>query len=160
MIGKLGKVLGESVWKKKALFVLTFGNTVKLAYKRPSIDEDDSDKRQLQFEAKLRQFRDALVAAAIQHPICVLPDTINEVPIVPVGYDPYDLPNRDDWFSTLWLEVFKRLPPEAQPACVGTNRFAEEQVAQNMIPSERPSAVNSTFGKLFSHFSHYFKSQP
>ena len=147
MVGKLGKALGESTWKKKALFVLTFGNDVKLqkARKRPSIDEDDPEyKGQLKvhFETKLRQFRDALVGAAINHPICVSPDTIKEVPIVPAGYEEKELPDRDDWLSTFWLEVFKRLSPEAQPALVqiAQNRFAKEQVADDMTPSQRPIA--------------------
>ena len=149
MIGKLAKVFGESIWKKKALFVLTFANEVKApreARGRP----DEKDSLRQHFIDKHEKFKTALVRSVSEYAkrdgidpsLIVSPDTIEQVPIVPAGYDEPGLPNCSDWLSHFWTEAFNRLQSTAQPALaiIAQSRFEENQRAENMQPYERPIA--------------------
>ena len=91
--------LGESIWER-ALVVLTHANRVE----EP---EPRNDLRKY-FIGRVSEWETQLNKAIIER--CNIPTTIAmKIPVVPAGYKNPSLPDRDNWLSELWVQVFRRL---------------------------------------------------
>ena len=115
---KLTKAFGEKFWEY-AVFVLTFANMENCNRKddrdedvsEPAFNDDEGWKKltKQRFEGRLKIWTDGLKEFLITE-VGVSPDITNRIPVVPTGDhkksrmnpDPYNLPDRDDWFNKLW----------------------------------------------------------
>ena len=162
MINKLAKAFGEEIWTR-AVFVLTFANEVKVQKRRQSSQPSPSAaEKELpeHFSVLLQQFRDS-TREFVQRYTNLSPDVVTKIPIVPTGYDEPSLPDRDDWFSEFWAEIFKRLEPGAQQPLLAIfqDRIEDEQVPTNMSHMERPIAKPSVFAAIASSIGQGLKDK-
>ena len=100
-IQRVTDALGESVWEK-GLFVLTFANHITMlgGGKKKTLDVYFSDTL-LRWKSHLH--------ASMEKDIGISPNVIENIPVVPAGYDEPKLPNREHWISELWIQAFQRL---------------------------------------------------
>ena len=122
---KLTEAFGEKFWEY-AVFVLTFANKEDCERKddrdedipEPDDDDDEGWKELIKqrFEGRLK-IREGEIKTFLITEVGVSPDIANRVPVVPTGDNkkvrknpnPYNLPDRDDWFNTFWEKCCQRV---------------------------------------------------
>ena len=96
---KLTRSLGKEIWKN-AVFALTYANVVN----PPPHSSADRVKF---FQHSLSEWQ-TVIKQVLQNRAALSGDMITNVSIVPVGYRNNPPPNKGDWFSSLWKEVFHK----------------------------------------------------
>ena len=85
--------LHASVWEK-ALVVLTFANKV--------------EESQEGFSGNVKRWK-TLFYEIFTKDCKIPPNIVRNIPVVPAGYESPSLPDRENWLSELWVQVFRRL---------------------------------------------------
>ena len=113
--------LGKDIWKN-AIFVMTFANDVRAKHKRDlKLTPDEERKRNLTFfNLRIKEWRAKLVGAVTEAGVDA--KVAASIPIVPAGYDQeQELPDRDNWLSSLWYASILRMKERSQPAFLKAN---------------------------------------
>ena len=98
-IVQLTRSCGKEIWKN-AVFALTYANVVN-----PS-PHSTADKVQF-FQHSLSEWQ-TVIKQVLQNKVALSDDIITDVSIVPVGYRNYPPPDKSDWLSSFWKEVFQK----------------------------------------------------
>lgn len=98
-IVEITSMLGPDIWKK-TVFVLTRANQLKLP---PNQTEPMSIVDYL--HEKIQDWGESITKVLKKN----VPEVIlKDISLVPVGYHDKNPPDRRDWFTPLWLELFKK----------------------------------------------------
>ena len=111
-ITQLTQTLGTEIWKN-AIFVLTFANEV-----RPP--PDSGEDRARHFRDRLQSWQD-VIGRLLREKLSVPEEIIRDLAIVPSGYYHQCPPDRSDWYTPFWCEVFQKVKKSAQSALQGIN---------------------------------------
>jgi len=90
---------GKDIWKN-AVFALTYANVVNPP------PHSTADRVQF-FQHSLSEWQ-TVIKQVLQNRAALSDDIITDVSIVPVGYRNYPPPDKSDWFSSFWKEVFQK----------------------------------------------------
>ena len=106
-IVKITKAGHSDVWRK-SVFVLTFANKMEI----PPSSSDTSLVSH--FKYKLQEW-DKQIRSVLRQHAKVPEDIVQDISVVPVGYGNCSLPDRDDWYTVFWTEVFKKTRESGKP---------------------------------------------
>ena len=162
----------DDVWKS-SLLVLTFANEVRLPRRRQicaTPQPEDKTEQQLlndHFEQKLSDFKTVLLKYFKGH---IPPKILEEIPVVPAGFEDTNLPGYDDWLSTFWVQVFTRTSNSAKIALlrITEHRFIENPSRETMPPHLQPinmtvatgAIVGAALGRVVGMIKAPFSFQP
>jgi len=123
---KLTQTLGNDLWAN-AIIVLTFAQDIEEEAEVQIDDPSDPQKTREYFESKLEEWARDIHDILVDE-IKVPKDITSQVSVLPAGYrTQLSLPDRQHWFSELWLASLRAMKPRAQPAMIQINahRFAK-----------------------------------
>ncbi len=99
-IVQLTKALGEDIWKN-AIFVLTYANAVN----PPPQSTTEKDPY---FQQSLAEWESA-IKLTLRSKASVTEEIITDAAIVPIGYRKQPPPDRKDWLTPFWRDVFRKM---------------------------------------------------
>ena len=147
----LTECFGECIWRN-AVFVLTFANCVSRPPRYQGTLADFFTKRLEEFKETLA---DILIKATVSE------NMVKGVPVIPAGYwepvesipNPWQLPDRPDWFNYFWIVCALRIESSASAALfksqakrIKSTPLTESEMAENAL--ERPIVVPQEYLEL------------
>ena len=107
-IQKITEMIHHSIWKK-AVFVLTFSNDLEI----PRNAKSKYTSRAEYFRDKLEEWKRIICDRMTESR--VPEDIVADISVVPAGYRDENPPDRHDWYTPFWMELFKKTRDTGKP---------------------------------------------
>ncbi len=109
-IVKITKELDPSIWRK-AVFALTFANEIQI----PKSDRRSVDQLPQFLTEKVEEWKQ-VIYEVLETRAGVPEDILRDISVVPVGYLADNPPDRNEWYTPFWIELFKKTRETGKPA--------------------------------------------
>ena len=133
------ELLGKEVWQH-AIIVLTYANLVKPKQKSTTDDEKRGD-----FSSTLEHWEKKIRTALLRSGVDEI--TAEKMVIQPAGtYTNPNLPDRQHWLGSLWLQVLQCAnPPARLSILVNTQNYVNNSESLLIVDEEEHSSIISKF---------------
>lgn len=108
-IVKITKALDSSIWKK-AVFALTFANEIQI----PKNDKRSVNQLPQYLTEKVEEWKQ-IIYDVLKTKAEVPEDILRDISVVPVGYLADNPPDRSEWYTPFWMELFKKTRETGKP---------------------------------------------
>ena len=165
-IVKLTAAFGEDIWKH-AVLVLTFANKEDVSRRderdedegpEPHWDDDDAWKvlKKKRFEGRLEKWKEGFHKFLIEE-VGIRKDIAERIPVVPAGdhretkgnYEPYRLPDCDDWLDEFWKACSLRVKESILLAEINKHRILVKDAQMKPDKTDRQAEENCKKGGIF-----------
>lgn len=99
-IVQLTEALGEEIWRN-AVFVLSYANTI--------VPPPDSTAEKVPYFQRSLSEWESTIKTTLRNKASVSEEIITDTAIVPIGYRKQPPPDRKDWLTPFWREVFRKM---------------------------------------------------
>ena len=106
--------------------------------------------------SSVKNLKEAIIKL-LQQKLFVPEEIIKDIAIIPTGYHQRNPPDRDDWFTSFWVEAFRKTKESGLSALIGISATGVQKVSAHCHDSKSWGAFDSWIAILTAYLQKTFR---